>query len=249
MNSFFIEVKERLFDKFEEEIWGILAIVLMTIPVGLSLQDYIRKYLTITGNTGQQVLNIKPTMLSVIYAICLHGILFARNIGKHFETGLAILLTALNILWTASFITIFISNETFNIPFLNIPIGSQVLVFIAIVLSLISMRAIAGYIWIILAVLAVFRLAAINEAMGLWGVGYILCAYISIGIQIWKLNLLNFNKDELLYEFRGRADRVLGDIQSSSNLTKKVSSELLHYTKQNEAIHIEENLKNDISNK
>lgn len=249
MNNFFIEVIEKFCDRVEGKKWEILAIVLMVIPVTLSLQVFSREYHTITGNTERQYLTIMPTMLSVIYAICLHGILFARNIGKYFETGLAILLTALNILWTASFITIFISNETFNIPFLNIPIGSQVLVFIAIVLSLISMRAIAGYIWIILAVLAVFRLSAINEAMGLWGVGYILCAYISIGIQIWKLKLLDFNKDELLYEFRGGTNRVLGDVQRSANLTKKMSNDLLHYTKQNDVIHIEENLNKDISNK
>lgn len=232
MSKFFDDVRNKTLDKTEGRIWEIIAIVLMVIPVVLSLQSFSRDFTTVTGGKGRQVLTIAPTMLSVIYAICLHGVLFARRIGKYFESGFSIVLNVFNILWTASFISIFISSENFNIPFVNQPMNSQVLMLLAIVLSLISMRAIAGYIWIALAILAVFRLTAINEAMGLWGVAYILCAYISIGIQIWKLKLLELNREEFLYEFRGHGSRVFGDVVSSINLTQEKGKELKDFADQ-----------------
>lgn len=228
MNKFFEDVKEETIDKVEGKIWEILAIILMIIPVVLSLQSFQREYLTITGGKERQILSIAPSMLSVLYAICLHGVLFARGIGKYFVSGFTIVLNVLNILWTASFVSIFISSKTFNIPFINQPISSQVLMMIAIALSLISMRVISGYIWVVLAFLAVFRLAAINEAMGFWGVAYAICAYVSIGIQIWKLKIMEFNKNELIYEFRGFGNRIIGDVSSSARFTESQTQEMIN---------------------
>ena len=222
MSKFVDDVKERFLDKAESRFWEILAIVLMLIPVVISLQVFKREYLVTEGmfiwkttRTQTDNLSIAPTMVSVLYAIILHGILYARGIGRYFESGYSLILNFLNILWTASFISIFISSETFNIPIVNQPMSSQVLMLIAIALSLISMRSIAGVFWIALAFLSIFRLSALNDAMSFWGVIYILFAYGSIGIQIWKLKLLAIDKSELIYEFRGMSNRVLGDINSS----------------------------------
>ena len=235
--SFFNDVGNRVLDILEDRIWYIAAIVLMIIPVGISLQPFIREFEKTTfiffGKTkGEEVLSITPTLLSTLFAICLHGILLARGVGKYFETGFTILLFVFNVLFTASFITIFISNETYQIPIINQPISSQTLMMVAILLSLISIRAIAGFIWIVLAVLAMFRVAAINEAMGLIGVLYVMFACVSLGIQTFKLKLLEIDRNELMYEFKGAGDRVLGDIKASASLgqekTKRISNKVLN---------------------
>ena len=233
MSSFVGDVKERTLDKIEGRTWEIVAIVLMIIPVVISLQVFTREHMMTEGlfvwkTTKMQIdkISIAPTMLSALYAIILHGILFTRGIGKYFESGFSVILIALNTLWTASFISIFVSSETFNIPIINQPMSSQVLMMISIILSLISMRAIAGYIWIALALMAIFRLAAINEAMGLGGVTYMLCAYLSLGIQIFNLKLLKIDRNEIMYEFCGAGNRVLEDVKNSINYTKQKTEEL-----------------------
>ncbi|MDR2792548.1 MAG: hypothetical protein LBB61_02620 [Treponema sp.] len=74
------------------------------------------------------------------------------------------------------------------------------------------MRAIAGFIWIFLFILAVGRIAGLNVAMGVLGVVYILSAFVSIGLQLKdSVNMLSSFKDD----FIGAGHRVAGDIGSS----------------------------------
>jgi hypothetical protein len=90
----------------------------------------------------------------------------------------------------------------------------------AVVFSWVGMRAIAGFIWIFLFILAVTRIAGLNVAMGYFGMAYILSAFVSMGLQFKDsiTMLSSFGND-----FRGAAYKIGGDIGSSVDMAKSLA--------------------------
>jgi hypothetical protein len=81
------------------------------------------------------------------------------------------------------------------------------------------MRAIAGFVWMFLFILAVTRIAGLNVAMGHLGVAYILSAFVGIGLQGKdSIQMISSFKND----FIGVSNQIGNDILSSSNVVKKL---------------------------
>lgn len=205
-----------------------LAIIFMAFPVLISF------FVTFTVGiekeagilwwkkqwTEQVSFSISPSFISTLAAILLYLSVVVRYRLKNFSNGLfssvyELLIICLNILFCASFLEIFFPKEIWSIPFINI--SSQTFLLIAIILSWIGMRAIAGFVWIFLFILAVIRLAGLNVAMGNLGVAYILSAFVSMGLQLNDLHILSSFKNDFI---GGAAHQIGGDVGSSINMVK-----------------------------
>jgi hypothetical protein len=92
-----------------------------------------------------------------------------------------VVVTILNILFCASFLSFFFGGNAWNIPIIHI--SSKSVVIIAIIASWICLPTIAGFIWLFLFVIAVPRMATGNSAMGWWGVVYIISAFMGFCLQ------------------------------------------------------------------
>jgi hypothetical protein len=193
-----------------------LSLVFMAVPVFISFMTFTveveKKILWIFPQTETVSFSISPSFISTLTAIILYLSVVVRYRLKLFSDVYETLIICLNILFCASFLEMFFPKEIWNIPFINI--SSQSFLLGAVILSWIGMRAIAGFVWIFLFIIAATRIAGLNAAMGHLGAAYILSAFISIGLQL---------KDSvrMIYSFKndfiGVTRHVGGDIDSSIN--------------------------------
>jgi hypothetical protein len=127
------------------------------------------------------------------------------------------IISCLNISFCASFMEIFCGKEIWNTPFIDIL--SQSFLLIAVILSWIGMRAIAGFGWIFLFILAITRIAGLNVAMGHLGIAYVFSAFVSIGLQTKdSIEMISSFKND----FIGVSNQIDNDIVTSSNVVKKL---------------------------
>jgi hypothetical protein len=188
-----------------------LSVVFMAVPVLISFQTFVKK-----GFFFFNEFSISPSFISTLAAIMLYLSVVVRYRLKLFSDAYETVIICLNILFCASFLEIFFSKETWKIPFINI--SSQSFLLAAIILSWAGMRAIAGFVWIFLFILAVTRIADLNVAMGYFGVVYILSAFVSIGLQLKdSVRLISFKND-----FLGVAHHIGEDIGSSVKMVAQV---------------------------
>jgi hypothetical protein len=193
-----------------------LSVVFMAVPVFISFLTFTveieKKILWIFPLTETVSFSISPSLISTLAAIMLYLSVVVRYRLKLFSDVYETIIICLNILFCASFLEIFFPKEIWNIPFINI--SSQSFLLMAVILSWIGMRAIAGFVWIFLFVLAATRIAGLNAAMGRLGTAYILSAFISIGLQLKdSVRMISSFKND----FRGVTRHVGGDIASSIN--------------------------------
>ena len=100
---------------------------------------------------------------------------------------------ALDIFFYAGLLTVFNSKETF------LGISCQSFLYLMVVMTWIGMKSIIRYLYVIYIALSVFRISAVNQAMGVEGSIYILSAFFSILIQM-HLNILPKVKNQNLYK-------------------------------------------------
>jgi hypothetical protein len=207
-----------------------LSIVFMAIPVLISFEPFrvvIEKtFLWVFHRTKEVPFSISPSLVSTLAAIMLYLSIIIRYNRKMFSDVYETIIICLNILFCASFMEIFFPKGIWNIPFINI--SSQSFLLIAIILSWVSMRAIAGFIWIFLFILAVTRIAGLNVAMGNLGVVYILSAFVSMGLQMGdSIKIISSFRND----FIGTAKHIGGDINSSKSFVKKNNTVKKHIAK------------------
>jgi hypothetical protein len=162
----------------------LFAVIFMAVAVVLCLFSYtqnISKKILFLKWTEQIHFSFRPSFLSTLMAILIYASIVIRRRKLIFKNVYDTVITVLNILFCASFLSIFFGDKAWNIPLINI--SSQTIVYIAILASWICMSAIAGFIWMFLFIIAIPRIAAGNIAMGLYGVVYILSAFLSLGFQ------------------------------------------------------------------
>jgi hypothetical protein len=193
-----------------------LSVVFMAIPILISFQTFavgIEKSFLFFHWTERALFSISPSFVSTLAAILLYLSIVIRYKLRLFSDAYETIIICLNILFCASFLEIFCGKEIWNIPFINI--SSQSFLLVAVILSWIGMRAIAGFIWIFLFILAVTRIAGLNVAMGSLGVAYILSAFVSMGLQMKdSIRMISSFKND----FIGVSNQIGGDIVSSSNI-------------------------------
>ena len=204
----------------------IVAAILMIISVIIACQSYsyhkdgfILPFINKEIGGKDTVETLMPNMLSTMLAIVLYGGVIVRNSYEIFKKPSKIILSVVNILFLSSLITIFIEKD-FKIPFLDLS-GYAILI-LTIALSWIGMKAVSGYAWIILLIASLGQITRINIAMGFAGVLYILCAYVSIGMQIASRYLV-LDKDAFRTEFFNVGNAIKGDINQSIESTKEAA--------------------------
>jgi hypothetical protein len=201
-----------------------MTILFMSIAVFISFMTFIgviEKNFLFFRWTEYEAFSISPSLISTLAAILLYLSVVVRNKIKLFSDAYETTVVCLNVLFCASFLELFFPKEIWSIPFINI--SSQSFLMIAVILSWIGMRAVSGFVWIFLFILAVTRIAGLNIAMGTYGVIYILSAFISIGLQLKdSVHLLTSLKND----FIGTAYHIGGNMRSSINMVKSTTGSI-----------------------
>lgn len=220
----------------KEEVKGIvvyaITVLLMAIPIVLSFLSPSVKY-TETKQTGfifkqtKEVLTevkspFQITGLAAVYATILFTILLIRNrktvivFGDEKKINVkAVILYILDLFFLTTVCSLIPSSE--HILFFNI--NCKTFMIVAILLSLIGMKSLSGYVWILVTICLVFNLNAFDK-WGIYSVIYVLFAYMSIVSQVLVLNIFEFDINELFYDFGKYGNTVTGNMRQSINVTK-----------------------------
>ena len=138
-------------------------------------------------------LDLKPTLISTMVSILTFSGFMVRNLDAIFDDNFKILFWALDIFFYAGLLTVFSSKETF------LGISCQSFLYLMVIITWIGMKSIIRYIYMVYMVLSIFRISAVNQAMGVEGSIYILSAFFSFMIQLY-LNILPRVKNQNLYK-------------------------------------------------
>ena len=189
-----------------------LGILLMIIPFTISIifNDSVEEshyFLFIQLSYSIRNINIHPNLLSTLCAVLFYASLIIRYEGVFraknlFEALVSILRTFLNCWVLSSLVSISLfpaSNSTGNltiIGFLNNP--QSTLLIIALLLSWLGMKAIAGFSWVLFIVAAWRHVLEINSSMGMLGAVFILTLALSLFLQIKNYAIIS----DFMYDFR-----------------------------------------------
>lgn len=199
-----------------------VSIILILVSVLISLRSYSVKISKNLGPISWEetfVESIKPSLRSVLCAILLFSSVLVRYGTKNLKGFSSYVLLVLDILFISSFFNILCNNEAWPIPFLVI--DNQTFLILAIIFSWIGISAVSGFIWLAIFVMGILRMAKIENLMGFSSVAYLICAFVSLILQLKVFNLqFSFVKEF----FASSSKRIKNDLSSSANLIGKSSS-------------------------
>lgn len=208
-----------------------LSCVFMLVPVILSLFTYTgiidKSFLFIVHYKKKITASIQPQLLSTILAVVLYSSLLIRGIiqtnfktEKNVVLGMDLLLHCLNVLFIASFLKIFFDEEP--IKWLPIDISPMVILVFGILISWIGMKTIAGYVWVILFIMAMTKLTQIDHAMGGAGTIYVLSAFLSILCQLIPNGKFASLAQTFNSDFKVAKAEIQEDLQAAKETTEKL---------------------------
>ena len=221
-NVFFQEIKSN-----KQSLFLFLSCVFMFIPVLLSLFTYHYHYIghiffVIPKHKVEDVI-IHPDVITTMYAVFMYSSLLVRGIVdidlKTEKTPILVMrivLLSLNVLFIASFLSIFVNAKTF------LGVSSQALFIFAIALSWLGVKSIAGYVWVLLFLLSLGNISKINEAMGLFGAIYVLSAFISIAFQFIPNNKFSELAQAFKSDFKVAKTEIQEDLSEAKKTTEKI---------------------------
>jgi len=176
-----------------------------------------------------KVFTLAPSGISTMFAVALYSAVMIRfkGLDKSFNSPSEIILSILNILFCASFLSLFVGDTEIKFfIFPPIPIPGNTLLMIAVGFSWLGMSAVAGIVWVILFILAVGKLAAWDVAMGFFGSAYILSAFLGLVLQL-KNESAAFRKsfqNDFLNSIAKIRRRVVKDIGSTGQAMKSAAA-------------------------
>ncbi|MBQ4378820.1 MAG: zinc ribbon domain-containing protein [Treponema sp.] len=229
-NSIFTRIKSnRLTSSVTTEIKSnrdsffiFLSILFMTVSVFLSLLTYTR---TALWGFIEVPEDIRPGALSTILAVLIYSSLVVRRIiqldfttGRNLNSVMKIILHCLNILFIASFLSLFVSDQ----KTLFLGISPMAILYLGVILSWLGVKSIAGYVWIFLFILSIKRMSDIDVAMGFTGAIYILSAFLSIAFQFIPNNKFSELGQTFNSDFKVAKAEVQEDLQSAKETTEKI---------------------------
>jgi hypothetical protein len=196
----------------------IISLVCMLIAVGLSYGEYsgiiTKSYFSVYKTTTKVAADIRPDTITVMLSIAFMMSFIIRN---HVKMSIYnCILYILNILFCASFMSVFFSKDAWSIPFVNV--SSQTFLLVGVLTSWLCIRSFAGIVWIILFVVAINRMTEVNIALGSHGVIYIISAFISMLGQM-KTTDMDFIS-AFKSDFFAAGQRVAGDMSAGADSIK-----------------------------
>ena len=174
---------------------------------------------------------IQPDLLSSLMAILLYSGVIIRGDWSIFKNPIKVILLVLNVLFIASFTKVFLGSEKWSLfGLIDMPISSQTFFLITLAISWLGMKTLAGFSWIILLLASVGQLTEVNLNLGLQGTAYMICAFLSIGMQ-FAGGFISINPESLKSDFFSSANLVKADINASVEATKNVTGGVINTAK------------------
>ena len=207
------------------------AIGFMLVPCLLSFKSY--PHLSDIGmlwwrKNAVDYPGIKPGFLSLFFAIVLYASLFAKRFISLPKRLYDYLILLCDILFLGSLITVFLSEK--EVSFLGITITEQTLAIFAIIMSYIGIKVVAGFVWIALLVWGLSRMAELNTAMDGAAIPYILCAFVSILLQVQdEVKLRKMLNDGFALGKQGMK-QVGGDVAASGKVVQETARTIASVT-------------------
>jgi len=159
--------------------------------------------------TEEVEVTISPNMFTLVISMSYTLSLIIRNNLKVSDRPKHLIMHFANLLFFASLISVFISNNYFYFPLVGkTNITAQTFSGFLIALSWIGVKSLNVIIYPTLAFLSMYRIGEVNKAMGKNGVVYLLCSYFSLILQFFSdsniegkcINFLNEFKNDLITE-------------------------------------------------
>jgi hypothetical protein len=194
------------------------AIICLAIACVISL---------IPWNVGGAVFSLAPSMVSTLVAVGLYSAVIIRLKGlqNSFNGVSEIILSLLTILFCSSFINYFCGDVNIQIFWFKIFISGKIILTFAILISWIGMASIAGIVWIALFVLAATRFLLGDAAMGIWGIVYVLSAFLGIILQLKQQSpdFLNSLSREMVSIYARSHSRIVRDMGYTASAIKEIA--------------------------
>lgn len=200
---------------------ALVSFILISVPILLSF---------IGWKDGHDTIKISPDYVSCFYGVLIYSSFIVRfkgirrTVGSWIDIGFCILI----VLLLSTFIKTILVNKTLSfLGFIDIPISTNALLLIAILLSWFGMKLISLACMGIVVIAALFNISALNQAMGsFFGPMYVICSFVGIlfylSVEPACFDALNQAK-KLLY--KGGA-YLLNDISQGQQQVVKIRSAL-----------------------
>ncbi len=194
---------------------AVWAIVLMFIAFLLSIPRW-------AVPNSHELLAIRPDLLSTLYAILLYAVFIIRFKGIKRTVGsfYDILLCVVCILLLASLIQLFL-NSSINLGGIN----GKTLLPIAILFSAFGVKFISLICMGLITILGFLNVNTLNNAMGFWGVVYILLAFVGMLIYFSVEPVINEALTQVKISFTNSMARLSADAtQAKSSFSKLITA-------------------------
>ena len=174
--------------------------------------------------------------LASVLAVILYSVILYRNkntltqFDKEKIDKKVMILHLLNLIFLLTVCSLFTTESNIYLPFMSNPINPIYIIVMATLLSAVSMRSLSGIFWIIAVVAILSNLKQFNEWYN-YSAAYIICAYISLIIQVLMLKLFNIDIEDLKQDFTSPMKRIGGDVKATIDSGKKVTDMAVNATK------------------
>lgn len=170
-------------------IWFFLALASLATALIIALGDWWQHpEIYVQGKNGlirESMANetsLMPGLLPALFSVLFYISLLVRRIIRVISHPLALLLVAGDIVLIAIFIELILPAKGIKLLFWDI--SPMPLLIFVILFSWIGMRAIAGFGVLILIWASVVRLSAVNDALGLCGLLFVVLSFIALLLQM-----------------------------------------------------------------
>lgn len=181
-------------------VWYFLALVLMAVSLVIGICEFWQtdgfvkaiydgngKLINMTPPIHVNDFSTAPKTISVVWAIIIYVALLVRRYVRNFQNPATLILVAANIVFVASLIESFLPAQSISLLTLFgkdlIKFNPQNLLIAAVLLSWIGMRSLSGVSILILGWAFLARAQDMNQSLGMWGLFYVLCGFLSLMIQ------------------------------------------------------------------
>ena len=212
------------------EIAGVFIMLVPVIISFLTFKSEISKtYFWFFTHKIEKDVSVQATMLTAIAAVFIYGSYLLRyNFFKKDsaeQVFFSVVQAILNIWAISGLCSMFVGNEVWNVPVLNI--NSQTCLLLIILLSWIGARSISGFLWIILVIIGISHITEISEAMGIYGALYIVMFFISLLLQLTDTVHLEDFKNDFCSIAAKTGQKIGSDIDAGKDTVKKLSGKVI----------------------
>ena len=135
---------------------------------------------------GGSVIYLRPTLLPMFFSIAMYSAVIIRIKGlrNSFNSGAIAFGNFLTVIFIATFVSLLTGDANLQLFRWTFPISGEPILLVAVLLSWLGIAKIAKFVWIAVFIIAIFRLLALDTAMGSWGMFYAIFGFVGIIFQL-----------------------------------------------------------------